>query len=57
MPGGAGFWHETYLARGGMQAIYLDKPGPIGFGRFAPERRPRRPFMSARERLVAGQRG
>ncbi|QHN02170.1 DUF4188 domain-containing protein [Granulicella sp. WH15] len=34
--GGTGFWHETYLMRGGMEAIYDDVPEPIGFMRFAP---------------------
>lgn len=34
--GGTGFWHETYLMRGGMEAIYDDIKQPIGFLRFAP---------------------
>ena len=34
--GGAGFWHETYCMRGGMEAIYDNLPHPIGFARFAP---------------------
>ena len=34
--GGTGFWHETYLKQGGMEAIYDDVPQPIGFMRFAP---------------------
>lgn len=34
--GGTGFWHETYLLRGGMEAIYDDIAKPIGFMRFAP---------------------
>ena len=34
--GGTAFWHETYLMRGGMEAIYDDVPQPIGFMRFAP---------------------
>lgn len=34
--GGTGFWHETYLMRGGMEAIYDDVPIPIGFSTFAP---------------------
>lgn len=33
---GTGFWHVTYLKRGGMEAIYDDVPAPIGFMRFAP---------------------
>lgn len=34
--GGTGFWHETYLRRGGMEAIYDDVPQPIGFMGFTP---------------------
>jgi Domain of unknown function (DUF4188) len=34
--GGTGFWHETYFRRGGMEAIYDDVSGPIGFAAFAP---------------------
>ena len=34
--GGTAFWHETYLMRGGMEAIYDDLPQPIGFLKFAP---------------------
>ncbi len=34
--GGTGFWHETYLMQGGMEAIYDDVADPIGFLRFAP---------------------
>ncbi len=29
--GGTGFWHETYLKRGGMEAVYDDIAEPIGF--------------------------
>ncbi len=50
--GGAGFWHETYRKAGGMEAIYIDMPKPIGFAAFAGERAPVGPFLSARERLV-----
>jgi hypothetical protein len=49
---GVGFWHETYARRGGMEAIYIGMPSPIGFGLFAPERVPIGPFQSARERLA-----
>jgi len=28
--GGTGFWHETYLMTGGMEAIYDDVKQPIG---------------------------
>lgn len=34
--GGTGFWHETYLRRGGIEAIYDDVPQPIGMMNFAP---------------------
>jgi hypothetical protein len=34
--GGTGFWHETYLMRGGMEAIYDDVALPLGFMSFAP---------------------
>jgi hypothetical protein len=34
--GGTGFWHETYLMRGGIEAIYDDVPQPIGMMKFAP---------------------
>jgi hypothetical protein len=34
--GGTGFWHETYLMRGGMEAIYDDLAQPVGLMRFAP---------------------
>ncbi len=33
--GGTGFWHETYLSRGGIEAIYDDMPQPIGMMKFA----------------------
>lgn len=54
--GGTGFWHETYFMRGGMEAIYDDLPGPLGFGTFAPLQTARGPMFSARTRLrVAGE--
>jgi hypothetical protein len=34
--GGTGFWHETYLLRGGMEAVYDDIPQRRGFASFAP---------------------
>ena len=49
---GAGFWHESY-SRHGMEAVYIDMPGPVGFDRFAPARQPLGPFMSARQRMAA----
>ena len=48
--GGTGFWHETYLMRGGMEAIYIDVPAPIGFMRFAPIVAARGPMFGAVDR-------
>jgi hypothetical protein len=48
--GGTGFWHETYSARRGIEAIYIGMP-PLGLARFAPERVPQGPYMTARGRL------
>lgn len=53
---GAGFWHETYHAKGGFEALYLGMPQPVGLARFAPARRPVGPFMSARARIQGGVR-
>jgi hypothetical protein len=47
--GGTGFWHETYTARGGMEAIYDDVPIRTGLASFAP-------VVPARDRLF-GARG
>ncbi|HEX4164981.1 MAG TPA: DUF4188 domain-containing protein [Bryobacteraceae bacterium] len=50
--GGAGFWHETYFMRGGMEAIYDDtKLPPLGFETFAPRVAAHGPMFSARTRL------
>lgn len=48
--GGAGFWHETYFMRGGMEAVYDDLKSLPGFGRFAPARLAEGPMFSARSR-------
>jgi hypothetical protein len=50
--GGTGFWHETYLMQGGMEAIYDDIAKPIGFMRFAPVRAARGPMFGAAHRAV-----
>jgi hypothetical protein len=50
---GAGFWHEAYHARGGMEAIYVDMPGRPGLAGFAPIRAPVGPFLSSRDRVAA----
>lgn len=49
--GGTGFWHETYCLKGGMEAVYIDMPTTLGFQKFAPQRDPVGPFMTARGRL------
>ena len=48
--GGTGFWHETYMMRGGMEAIFDDLPQPIGFMRFAPVTPARGPMFEAARR-------
>jgi hypothetical protein len=53
--GGTGFWHETYLRRGGMEAVYADMYQRVGMARFAPVEPARGPMFSARARAgVAG---
>ena len=49
--GGAGFWHEAYFKRGGMEAIYDTMPKPLGFADFAPVEPARGPLFSARTRV------
>jgi hypothetical protein len=49
--GGTGFWHETYMMRGGMEAIYDDIPKPTGFMRFAPIQPARGPMFGAASRV------
>jgi hypothetical protein len=54
--GGTGFWHETYLRRGGVEAVYIDMNTPVGLARFAPVEPARGPMFSARTRArAAGQ--
>lgn len=48
--GGTGFWHESYLMRGGMEAVYVDMREDVGFLRFAPQRQARGAMFSARGR-------
>ncbi|WP_342154163.1 monooxygenase family protein [Methylorubrum sp. SB2] len=50
--GGTAFWHEAYRFSGGMEAIYVGLPNPIGLARFAGSRKPDGPFMSSRQRLA-----
>jgi len=48
--GGTGFWHETYMMRGGMEAIFDDLPQAIGFMKFAPVTPARGPMFGAARR-------
>lgn len=48
--GGTGFWHEAYFMGGGMEAVYDDMVGDIGFLRFAPQMPARGRMFSARDR-------
>jgi hypothetical protein len=50
--GGTGFWHETYLMQGGMEAIYDDVAQPIGFMRFAPVKEARGAMFGAAHRAA-----
>jgi hypothetical protein len=52
--GGTGFWHETYLRRGGMEAIYDDIAPKIGFMAFAPIVPARGPMFGAVSRAGTG---
>ena len=49
--GGTGFWHETYLMQGGMEAIYDDVPGAVGFMRFAQTQAARGTMFGAAHRM------
>jgi hypothetical protein len=49
-PAGTAFWHETYFIGGGMEAIFVDVPEPLGMLAFAPEMDARGPMFSARSR-------
>jgi hypothetical protein len=48
--GGTGFWHETYLMQGGMEAIHNDVPGG-GFMRFAQTQAARGTMFGAAHRM------
>ncbi|MBV9744409.1 MAG: DUF4188 domain-containing protein [Acidobacteriia bacterium] len=49
--GGSGFWHETYLKRGGVEAVYIDMPA-VGLGAFAPLEEATGTMFSARKRAA-----
>jgi hypothetical protein len=48
--GGTGFWHETYLRRGGIEAVYVDMDVRIGLSAFAHVDLAKGPMFSARTR-------
>lgn len=52
--GGTGFWHETYMKTGGIEAVYVDIPQPIGLMRFAPVVEARGSMFGASARLHRG---
>jgi len=52
--GGTGFWHETYFMSGGMEAVYVDVPDPVGMQVFAPSVPARGAAFSARRRAGRG---
>ena len=53
--GGTGFWHETYMMRGGIEAIYDDVSSPVGMMSFAPLEKARGRMFNARSRLGLGE--
>ena len=52
--GGTAFWHETYFISGGMEAVYVDVPKPVGLQTFAPVLPARGSSFSARSRAGRG---
>lgn len=48
---GTGFWHETYLLRGGMEAIYDGMPAGVGLSAFAETLPAEGGLFSARHRV------
>jgi Domain of unknown function (DUF4188) len=52
--GGTGFWHQTYLMRGGMEAIYDNVDRPLGLMRVAPLQPARGRSNTARTRAGLG---
>ena len=49
--GGTGFWHETYMRRGGVEAVYVDMKEHVGLAKFAPVVSARGAMFSARKRV------
>lgn len=52
--GGTGFWHETYLRKGGIEAVYVDVAQPTGLLRIAPALDAVGPMFTARDRARVG---
>jgi hypothetical protein len=48
---GTQFWHEAYLIGGGIEAIYVNMPKPVGLGAFAPRLPAHGGMSSSRGRL------
>jgi hypothetical protein len=55
--GGTGFWHETYMRRGGIEAIYDDVLKPVGMMCFAPVVAAVGPMFGAAARAGKGTAG
>jgi hypothetical protein len=55
--GGTGFWHETYLLRGGIEAVYDDVPKPVGMMNFAPVLPAKGSMFGAGQRAKSGSGG
>jgi len=53
---GCGFWHETYSARGGVEAIYVGIDTPVGLDSFAASRAPEGRLLASRDRIDADAR-
>jgi hypothetical protein len=52
--GATGFWHEAYMRRGGVEAVYVDMKERVGQAKFAPVVSARGPMFSARKRAGLG---
>jgi len=54
-PAGTGFWHETYLKRGGMESVFDNIPVPTGFQLVGKRVPAKGPMFGARSRAgIAG---
>lgn len=56
-PRGTMFWHETYLMKGGIEAVYVAGGPPVGLQQFAPSVPARGPMLTARLRAQRDQPG